>query len=150
LAAEWSYAGRDSPRKSFESVLWAASHADVDRLAGLLDFAAGAGAVADALYANLPPAARQEYGSAQKVVATLLAGSFPKDAAAMTDLGESVTGTEAQLSFRIEHADGTSKTNLYQFRRSDDGWRLIVPASVMADYAKTLVGTQVSADSAPH
>ncbi len=146
LAAEWTYSGRESPRGSFESVLWAASHADVDRLAGLLDFAAGAGPVADALFANLPPAARQEYGSAQKVIATLLAGNFPKDAAAMTDLGESVTGNDAQLSFRIEHADGTSRTNLYQFRRSGDGWRLLVPASVMADYEKTLAGAPASAE----
>jgi hypothetical protein len=145
-AAQWTYTGRESPRGSFESVLWAASHADVDRLAGLLDFAEGAGPVADALFANLPPAARQEYGSAQKVIATLLAGNFPKDAAAMTNLGESVTGNDAQLSFRIDHADGTSRTNLYKFRRSGDGWRLLVPASVMADYEKTLAGAPVSAD----
>jgi hypothetical protein len=146
LAADWTYSGRESPRGSFESVLWAASHADVDRLAGLLDFAEGAGPVADALFANLPPGARQEYGSAQNVIATLLAGNFPKDAAAMAELGESVIGNDAQLSFRIEHAVGTSRTNLYKFRRSGDGWRLLVPASVMADYEKTLVGAPVSAD----
>ncbi len=146
LAAEWTYAGRESPRGSFESVLWAASHADVDRLAGLLDFAAGAGPVAATLFNSLPPATQEEYGNAQKVVATLLAGSFPKDAAAMTVLGEHVTGTSAQLSFRIEHTDGTSRTNLYQFRRSEDGWRLLVPVSVMADYEKTLVGAPAPAE----
>ncbi len=149
LAAEWTYSGRESPRGSFESVLWAASHADVERLAGLIDFAAGAGPVADALFANLPPAARQEYGSAQKVVATLVAGSFPKDAAAMTVLGENISGADAQLAFRIDHADGTVRTNLYQFRRSGDGWRLLVPTSVMADYEQTLVGAPASADGPP-
>jgi hypothetical protein len=140
LSADWVYAGRATPRASFESVLWTASRGDVDQLASLLDFDGEARGAAEAIFGNLPPDSRSEYPSAQKVVATLLSASFPKDASAMTPVGARVDGHDALLSFRVDHADGTSRTNVYHFRQETDGWRLLVPASVMADYEKMLAG----------
>jgi hypothetical protein len=146
--ADWVYAGRATPRASFESVLWAASRGDVDPLAGLLDFDSEARGAAEAMFANLPPNSRSDYPNAQKVVATLLAASFPKDASAMTPGDVRVNGPEAVLSFRVDHADGTSRTNLYHFRQEADGWHLLVPASVMADYEKMLAGDSRASPSA--
>jgi len=137
-ASDWSYAGRASPSSAFESVLWTASHGDVDHLAGLLDFAADARTRAEALFARLPPDAQQQYGSAQKVIATLLAGSFPKDASAMTTITDFQGEGRAALMIRVDHSEGSFHQNVYQFSRSTDGWQLMVPASVIADCEKTL------------
>lgn len=137
-AADWAYAGRASPVSTFESVLWAASHGDVDRLAGLLDFSAEARAGAEAIFERLPPAARQQYGSADRVIATLLAGGFPKDASAMTMIADSQGEKAAALTIRVDHSEGQFHQNVYQFSRASEGWQLVVPADVMADYERIL------------
>ncbi len=149
-AADWAYAGRASPLATFESVLWTASHGDVDRLASLLDFATDARTRAEALFDRLPPAAQQQYGSAQKVIAMLLAGSFPKDASAMTMMGDSQGEQGAALTIRIDHSDGVFHQNVYQFSRAPDGWQLVVPTSVMADYEKTLAASPQAPDNQTH
>jgi hypothetical protein len=134
---------------AFESVLWAASHGEVDRLAGLLDFGAEAHSTADALFEQLPAVAQGEYGSAQKVIATLVAGNFPKDASAMTLLRGSESKQDAQLTLRLDHGDGTSTTNIYRFQQAEDGWKLLVPASVMAGYQRALVGEPSASENSP-
>jgi hypothetical protein len=139
-ATEWAYAGRATPKASFESVLWAAAHGEIDRLASLLDLDGDARASVDALFGRLPPASQQEYGSPQRVVATLVAGNFPKDASAMTLLRAEKSGQAAQLAVRLDHADGTSRTHIYQFRQAADGWQLVVPPGVLAGYEKALQG----------
>jgi len=139
-AAAWIYAGRDNPRAAFESVLWAASRGEVDPLVGLLGYTPEMRARADALFAQLPAPSQQEYGSPGKVIATLLAGSFPKDASSMTALGESDAGNGAALLMRVERSGGQAKSTLFQFHRAADGWQLMVPPGVMANLEKTLTG----------
>jgi hypothetical protein len=136
----WSYAGRDSPRAALKSVLWAASHADVDTLASLLGFSPEVRKRAEALYAQLPTDTQQEYGSPERVVATLLAGSFPKDASAMSLLSETNSATAAVVVMRMDRSDGASRTNGFLLHPAQDGWRLMVPSSVMADYQRILTG----------
>lgn len=134
----WTYAGRASPRAALRSVLWAASHGDVDHLADLLGFAPDVRAQAESLYAQLPAASQQEYDRPEKVVATLLAGSFPKDASAMTLLTGTQLGEAAVVAMRVDHSDGQSRTNGFLLQRAPGGWQLMVPASVMAGYEKIL------------
>ncbi|HXQ79726.1 MAG TPA: hypothetical protein VN775_00345 [Opitutaceae bacterium] len=140
----WTYAGRASPRAALRSVLWAASRGDVERLADLLGFSPGVRAQADALFDQLPAASQQEFGSPERVVATLLAGSFPKDASALTLLSGSQFGEGAAVLLRVDHADGRSRTNGFQLQRAPGGWQLMVPASVMASYARALTEGQPS------
>jgi hypothetical protein len=139
-ASDWAFAGNETPGAAIESVLWAASRGDVDRLAGLLGFSPDVRAQADAMYSRLPSASQQEYGSAERVVATLLAGSFPKDASAMTLLADKQYDQDAAISMSVEHSEGQSKTNIFRFHRAPGGWQLLVPSSVMSDYEKTLMG----------
>jgi len=141
-ADAWIYAGRDSPQAAFESVLWAAYHGDVDRLAELLTFSEEDRARAEVLFSQLPAASQQEYGTPRKVVATLLAGSFPENASAMVALGDSEYGGNAELYMRVEHSDGQAKDSLFALQRAEDGWRLFVPHSMMANYEKMLTGVQ--------
>jgi hypothetical protein len=139
-ARDWRNAGRASPRAAFESVLWAASRGDVDQLAGLLSFTPEVRVQAEALYAQLPLASQQVFGSPQKVVATLLAGSFPKDATGLMLLGGEQSEQNAILVMQVEHSGGPSKTAGYELQHAPDGWQLMVPSSVMASFQKTLAG----------
>jgi hypothetical protein len=148
LSAEaWINAGRETPRATIVSVLWAASRGDVDRLAGLVGFSPDVRERAEALFSKLPPASQQEYGSPEKVVATLLAGTFPKDASAATILADKTWGQDAAIAMTTEHSDGKARVNQFHFHRAPDGWQLLVPASVMAGYEKTVLGDPQSSET---
>jgi hypothetical protein len=138
LAKDWSYCGQATPKAALESVLWAASHGDVERLAGLLNFASDARPEAEALFAGLPEVSKEEYGSPEMVVATLLSGNFPKEASSATFVGGGEWGEQAAVSMAVEHADGQSSMNVFRLNRTADGWSLEVPRSVMAGYEKIL------------
>jgi hypothetical protein len=145
---DWAYRGRSNPKATIESVLWAASHGDVDRLAPLLGFAPETRPDADAMFARLPEASKQEYGSPEKVVATLLAGSFPANANSMKLFDEAQVGDQdAAIPITVSHSDGTSRTNVFRFHKAADGWQLLVPATVMQSYASTLQGGQENTES---
>lgn len=149
-AKDWAYAGRATPKATIESVLWAASRGDVESLAGLLGFAPELRPRAEALFAQLPPASQQEYGTPEKVVATLLAGSFPKDPQAAQILVDHQFGDrDAAIAMTVSHSDGRSRTNQFQFHKASDGWKLLIPANIMEDYAKTLQGEQEQPESGP-
>jgi hypothetical protein len=148
-AGEWIYAGRATPRAALESVLWAASHGDIEHLAELLGFTDEARTKADAIYSQLPEASKQEYASPERVVATLLAGSFPKSATAMTIVGDETGEQEADVSMRVDHSSGGPRTNTFSLRRMEDGWQLLVPASVITGFERSLMGDvrQTAADT---
>jgi hypothetical protein len=139
-AREWVYAGRATPRAAIESVLWSAERGDVEQLTSLLGFSEANRERVDALFSRLPPAMQQEYGSAERVVATLMAGSFPKDASAMTIVGDDQGTEDSSVSMRVDHADGQVRTNVFSFHRTDAGWQLLVPESVLNGYETILRG----------
>ncbi len=146
-AGEWANSGRETPRAAILSVLWAASRGDVDSLAGLVGFAPDVRAQADALFARLPPTSQQEYGSPEKVVATLLAGNFPKDASAVAIFADRQWGQDAAIAMQVDRSDGNARINQFQFHHGPEGWQLLVPASVMSGYEKILLGDPQPAES---
>jgi len=139
-ASAWIYAGQKTPKAAFESALWSASRGDVDKLAQVLTFGPKVQAGLESLISQLPPASRQDYGTPQKLIATLMAGSFPENVSAITPEGESETGNGAALSIRIDYADGHAKDTLFSFVRTPDGWRLVVPTPIASTYAMTVFG----------
>ncbi len=143
-AISWTYAGQVTPRAALMSVLWTASHGDVDRLADLIEFSGPVRTEADAFFAQLPLASQQEYGSPERVVATLLAGNFPKDAEAAIYEGGGGNTQSAHVELTIHHAEGDSRTNVYSLDFTDSGWRLQVPSDVLAGYEKILQGESTS------
>jgi hypothetical protein len=149
-AKDWTFSGHATPKATIQSVLWAASRGYVDRLAELVGFAPEVEAEADTMFSQLPAASQQEYGSAEKVVATLLAGSFPKDAEASAILAEHEYGDQdAAIAMSVTHSDGQGRTSMFQFRKTTDGWRLMIPAAILNDYEKTLLGDQQAAKTGP-
>jgi hypothetical protein len=139
-AKDWTNAGRLTPRAAIESVLWAASHGDVDHLAALLGFQPDVREQVDAMFAKLPEASQRDFGSAENVIATMLAGSFPKDASSMKILADKQWGEDAGIAMTVDHEDGKSRTNQFRLHHTPDGWQLMVPASVIEGYQQTLMG----------
>ena len=148
LASEWKLAGRATPRAAFESVLWAATHQDIDHLAALLGFDAKTRVKAEAFFAQLPPETQAQYGSPEKIAATMLAANMPANLNAVAGLGESTQQDRSQLFMQLQRSDGTVKANAYTFQRGPDGWQLIVPGSVLQGYEKELTDGSVPVSQA--
>ncbi|HEY1793597.1 MAG TPA: hypothetical protein VGG34_11815 [Opitutaceae bacterium] len=138
-AKQWAYVGNATPREAITSVLWAASQGDVERLASLIGFSESGQAKAAGLYSQLPAASQQDYGSAEKVVATMIAGSFPKDASSVTITADREWGEDASVVMSVDHGPSGTRTNLYRFRLGPQGWRLLVPANVMDGISQSLL-----------
>jgi hypothetical protein len=146
-AKDWSNAGRLTPRAAIESVLWAASRGDVDHLAALLGFQPEVREQVDAMFAKLPEASQREFGSAENVIATMLAGSFPKDASSMSILADHQWGDEAGIAMSVDRSAGGSRTNQYRLHHTPDGWQLMVPASVIEGFQHTLMADAQPAET---
>lgn len=147
--SEWSYAGRSTPRAALESALWCASRGDVDRLAELLAFGPESTDAATALFAQLPEAARREFGGPQRVIATIVAADFPKNASAMAIEAETDVGGAVDLAVKVAREDGQERRNHYELTKTDSGWQLMVPASVLASCADQIKGAEPLAETHP-
>jgi hypothetical protein len=147
VAQNWKYSGNATPRDALLSVLWAASRGDVDTLAGLIGFAPDVRREAEAMFESLPAQARADYGSPEKVVATLLSGTFPKDASAASIVGTDEADDEASIDMRVSRSDGQSRANSFRLGHAADGWRLLVPAGVLAGYERILQGDAPSPEN---
>jgi hypothetical protein len=151
LAKDWTYAGRSDPKATIESVLWSASHGDIDHLAELVGFSPETKAMADAMFSRLPAASQQEYGNPEKVVATLLAGGFPKDPESMQVIVNRQYGDQdASVVMAVAHTDGVTRTNLLRLHNTPGGWQLLIPTTVMQGYEKSLLGEQPAVESSEH
>jgi hypothetical protein len=144
-AGDWRFAGQANPADTLESVLWTARTGDVDRLAGLIALDPKTKAKADALFAELPEDARSQYGSSEKVIATLIAAQMPTDYAAMATFREVDSAPDsALLGVRIQAATGNQHDLTFKFQRELDNWRLDVPASAANNLERQLSAAPVS------
>jgi hypothetical protein len=134
-ADRWRNAGQATAEAAFETALWAAANGDLDALAGVLVFDSAARKEADALFARLPPGARAEMATPEKMIAVLTAMDVPLGQAAITrqQAGSDATTITARLS------DATGRTSVALFSLKSDGgrWQLRVPASAVRKYAAT-------------
>jgi len=142
-ASAWKNAGRATPAAAFESILWAATHGDVEALIGMLDFrASGADRKLEELFAGLPTEVRAQYGSPEKLFATLLAAQIPPAVAAMGVVPQEDPGARnaTKINVRLEGPEGRQKDMTYGFVRYPDGWRFAVLSVMVASYAHLLPG----------
>lgn len=139
-ANDLKFAGSAAPGAAFESAFWAVARQEVDTLANLLEFDKAGRAEADALFGGLPAETQVQYGSPEKVIATMLAANVPSNLSSMEVLSDSTKQDDATLLMRVERTDGTKKDTLIQFHREQEGWRLVVPASLVTSYAQQLSG----------
>lgn len=138
-SSEWRFAGQASPADTVESVLWTARTGDVDGLAGLIAMDKATKAKADAYFSALPGEARAQFGSSEKIVATLIAAQMPTDYAAMATFHEvDPDPSTALLAVRIQEGSGNQRDLTFKFEREQDNWRLDVPSSVVGNLARQL------------
>ena len=135
-SAAWKNAGKGSPEAAAESLLWASDSGDLEVLANSILLDAAAREKAAAILARLPASTRQTYDSPEKLVALLLVRET--DARAMQVLGANTAGDDALVSLRLQKDDGKTKDEGYQFRRTTDGWRLVVPGKAVDKLGKKL------------
>jgi RNA polymerase sigma factor (sigma-70 family) len=127
--------GRATPRATFETQLWATHRGDVDTTAAAITLEPEARVKLAELLATLPENLRAEYGTPERLMAFVLAGS-PHPVGGMQVLGETQEGADSVvLHTKWQHEDDTlvHRTNA-RFQRGTDGWRLVVPTS-LADRA---------------
>lgn len=135
-AGAWKNAGKGTPEAAAESLMWASASGDLDVLANSILLDATARERAAAILARLPEALRQVYDTPEKLVALLLARDT--DARAMQVMGANTAGDDALVSLRLQKDDGKTKDEGYQFRRTSDGWRLVVPGKAVEKMGKKL------------
>lgn len=137
--AQWKNAGKGTPEAGVETALWAANGGDVETLRGMLTFTDSARAKAEAWFAGLSENVRREYGSAENVIALLIA----RDAASLT--GMQVLGKKEvspnDVGVRVRFAaDDKTKDDTFLMHRGADGWRLLLPDQAVESFARKLSG----------
>ena len=132
--------GKATPEASTETVLWAAAGGEVDVLANSVVFTPSAKAKADAWFAGLSDATRQQYGSAENVMALMIA----KDAATLSGMQvigqKGLTDDDVGVRLRFANTDGKTKESTFVFHRANDGWRLLLPDEVVEKFSRQLAG----------
>jgi hypothetical protein len=138
--SDWKNAGRDTPQSGLETALWAATGGEVETLAGSLTFTASARQKADAFFAGLSENTRQQYGSAEKLLALMIS----KDAssvAGMAVLGQKeVTPDDVGMRVRFANDEGKTKEQSFLLHRGNAGWQLVLNDDAVEKFAKQVSG----------
>jgi hypothetical protein len=135
-ASAWKNAGRGTPSAAIETLFWASDGGEVETLAASILLEPDAREKALALLARLPDAVRAQYDTPEKFIALFMAREG--DARAMQVLTENISGNDALVNVRAQRGDGKTKEDGYVFRRSPDGWRLVVPAKSVDKFGNKL------------
>lgn len=145
LSAAWKNAGSATPAATLETVLWAAAGGEVDKLAGLLIFDPAVRTRAEAMFAGLPEQTRAEYGTAERLIATLTARDVPLGSAKLIDPKfEDPTGRKMVVQL-YEKEGKEPKHAMFSLRREGEGWRVVVPMNAVDNYASILKGRPANA-----
>jgi len=140
-AKDWVDAGNKTARDAMESFLWASESGDIDKIAGLIGFQPAAKEKAQALFDQLPDTAKTEYGTPEKIVATMIAASMPTDLQAASIQIQS-NRKVAYVGLRDEYADSSQSDLILRADNSTDGWKLSIPAKVIDAFQLKLAGTK--------
>ena len=140
----WKNAGRATPDAAIGTLLWGASSQDVDTLASMMALTPEARQKAEALFAGLPQATQDEFGSPNKLLATLFLGDIPAEPVptgvrVLEAKGQSADDMEMRVL--IAFSDGTTKTVDYPLQlQGDGGWSARILPGVMDRWARTITG----------
>ena len=138
-------AGRATPDAAIETLFWAISSQDVDTLASMVALTPEARQKAEALFAGLPQANKDEIGSPEKLLATLYLGVVDSDPVVPT--GEQVLGPKSQnrddmeMSVLFAYSDGTTKSIDYPLQlQGDGGWSVRIQPGMVDQWARIIFG----------
>jgi hypothetical protein len=139
-ANELKNLGKATPDAAVQTTLWAASGGDVDVLANGITFTPAGRAKADAWFASLSDNTRQQYGSAEKIIALMVA----KEGAGLSGmqvLGQKeISATDVGVRVRIANNEGQTKDDNFIMHRTNDGWRMLLSDTVVQKFANKIGG----------
>lgn len=123
--------GRATPRAAGQTEAWAVQHGDVETAASLLTFAPEERAKLEAVIAALPENLREQYGTPERLMAMVMAGT-PRPIAGVQILEEKEQGPDDYVQqIQLKYADGRTRNDELSFHRDADGWKRVVsPATV--------------------
>lgn len=134
-AERWTDKGRETPADAVHSFLRACMNGDMEKLPAMLAFDDDLTAAINERFQTLPESVRAEFGSAERLAATVVAARTPTELSAAELIDTSEEGPQ-QLSARFLLLQGSARPEnarevTLRFKRADDGWKLIVPASAL-------------------
>ncbi len=140
-------AGRANAREAWTTQLWAARRGDVDLETTTLTFTPEGRTKLEALIARLPEKFRADYGTPERLMAFVLSGS-QHPVGGMQVLGETQDGPDDMiLKTQWQHADDTLVHNDdVRLHRTDDGWKMVVPMSIIDRASAALLRGRASAN----
>jgi hypothetical protein len=161
----WQNRGSATPAASVETLLWAAAGGDLGKLSELLQLDEAGAAKAAQLLAGAPANFRASYATPQQFIAAFTAKAItlgdaqlvwqqqngPDDAIACVWLkdpapdparGESPENPADPNAPPMQPANRKTKTALMNLRRTDEGWKIVVPAGAVDRLARDLGGAR--------
>jgi RNA polymerase sigma factor (sigma-70 family) len=122
-ARVWINAGRATPEATMETLLFAGAKGDLDMIVSGIELGAEMSAK---LQSQLSPAEREQPNAPERLLARMLATSTASVGNMQVTSREEVDSTTILLRAQMENTDGLAKDREYTFRRSSDGWRMLV------------------------
>ena len=159
----WKDRGCATPTATVESMLWAAAGGDMAKLQGLLQFDDATRAKVGQIFAQLPENSRTLFASPEHLIAAFTAKSIPMgdaqlvwqhqrgpdDAVACVWITNLDTGGIHESSTQprtdpnappMQPPNKKTSGAILALHRTDEGWRVIVPARAVNNLAKELSG----------
>lgn len=136
----WRNAGRNTPRDTIHTAVWAALNGEIGHLRATLLLDADAQAAAEELFAALPANERSEFGDPATVVAVMMSGRMPLDLRPPVILDQRYPDPRTvglRLLTQRGHRPPEEKT--YHLTHDGTGWRIHVPASLIQTYRRMLL-----------
>jgi hypothetical protein len=159
---QWQDRGQNTPAATVQTILWAATGGDTARLATMLYFDESVRAKLGQVYAALPAHVRATYAGPEQLMAAFTAKAIPVGDAQVIWQQQSgpddavaciwINNSAPTLSLETPETSVTDKTPpklpatakrsqaLLTMRRSNEGWRVIVPVHAVDKLARELAG----------
>jgi RNA polymerase sigma factor (sigma-70 family) len=123
--------GNATPRAAGQTEAWAIQRGDIDTAASLIMFGPEDRAKMEALVAALPENLRADYGTPERLMAMVMAGT-PRPIAAVQVLDESEQGPDDFVQhIQLKYSDGRERQDELQFHREADGWHRVMSSALV-------------------
>lgn len=133
-----------SPQTVLEQIIGAVNSANVETLTALIAFDTTGKAEARNFFLQLPASVREEYGTEEKLYATLMAAYLPLGLTGVTIVEDRISGEYRVLKVKLERQTGAPHETTFTFLPSSSGWRMIVPDKMVRSYRRALTGPSAS------
>ena len=121
-------------------MIWAAKSGNVEALAALITFDPAGRAKALELFQGLPAAVQADYGSPEKVYATLIAANVPLGLTQSLVVREEASGGErVTLVIQVQRHNASHNAQ-FSFQRSGTAWQLVVPEHIVENFGAMISG----------